>query len=179
MSNFEGSKTEQNLMEAFAGESKARSKYTFFAKAARKEGYHYIAKIFEETSENEKQHAKELYKMLGGIGDTKFNLREAIAGENYEHTTMYVDFAKDAEEEGFTDAARLFKQVARVEEKHEERYEKLLDMVESGTVYKRGKSIKWKCCKCGYIAEGTQPPKKCPCCQHPMEYYEPDSMDLE
>ena len=167
-------KTEENLMAAFAGESQARNKYTYFAKVARKEGYHYIAKIFEETADNERQHAKDEFKMLDGIGDTKTNLREAIKGEHYENTEMYPTFAKEAEEEGNTEAVRLFRAIAEVEKEHEERYKKLLNMVEAGTVYKRESPIRWKCMKCGYIHEGTEPPEKCPSCKHPREYYEPE-----
>jgi rubrerythrin len=170
------SKTDENLKAAFAGESMARNKYDYFAKVARKEGYHYIAKLFEETALNELQHAKEEFKLLNGIGDTKANLKEAIDGEHYEWTDMYPTFAKEAEEEGNKEAAAVFKQIAKVEAKHEARYAKLLDMVEKGTVYKRSKPITWKCSKCGYIHEGTEPPEKCPACKHPKEYYEPECM---
>ncbi len=170
--------TEDNLHEAFAGESMARNKYDYFAKVARKQGYHYIAKIFEETALNEMQHAKEHFKLLKGIGDTKTNLKEAVAGELYEHTEMYPKFAEEAEKEGNEDAARLFKAVSKVEEKHRERYEKLLKRVEEDTVYKRDKPITWKCSKCGHKHEGKEPPKECPCCKHPLEYFEPDDMDI-
>ena len=170
------SKTKDNLQAAFAGESQARNKYTYFAKVARKEGYHYIAKIFEETAENERQHAKDEFKQLNGIHDTKTNLKAAIEGEHYETTEMYPNFAKDAEEEGNKDAANLFKHIAKVEKEHEERYKKLLDMVEKGTVYNRKESIRWKCMKCGYIHEGTEPPEKCPSCKHPKEYFEPECL---
>ena len=169
-------KTEENLKAAFAGESQARNKYTYFAKVARKEGYHYIAKIFEETADNEQQHAKDEFKLLNGIGDTVANLKEAIAGEDYETVTMYPTFAKEAEDEGNQEATTLFKEIAEVEEEHRERYKKLLAMVENGTVYKREKPIQWKCSKCGYIHEGTEPPEKCPSCKHPTEYYEPVNM---
>ena len=172
------SKTDENLKAAFAGESQARNKYDYFAKVARKEGYHYIAKIFEETALNEMQHAKDEFKMLKGIGDTKANLKEAIAGEDYETTKMYPEFAEQAEKEGNKEAAMLFKMIARVEEKHRDRYKKLLEMVEKGTVLKRDEPIKWKCSKCGYIHEGTEPPEKCPSCKHPKEYYEPESMSF-
>jgi len=168
------SKTEENLNAAFAGESMARNKYTFFAKVARQEGYHYIARLFEETAENEMQHAKEEFKLLGGIGNTIANLKEAIEGENYETTQMYPDFAKAAREEGNTQAAILFEQIAKVEAVHRDRYQRLLDMVESGMVYKRETATKWKCLKCGYVYEGTEPPAKCPCCKHPKEYFEPE-----
>ncbi|MBU1078594.1 MAG: rubrerythrin family protein [Spirochaetes bacterium] len=170
------SKTEENLKAAFAGESMARNKYTYFAKVAQKEGYHYIAKFFEETAENEKQHAKEHFKLLKGIGDTKANLKAAIEGEHYENTQMYPDFAKAAEEEGNAEAALVFNQIGKVEKEHEERYKKLLKMVEKGTVYKREKPIRWKCMRCGYIHEGTEPPEKCPACKHPKEYYEPECL---
>lgn len=170
------SKTEENLKAAFAGESQARNKYTYFAKVARKQGYHYIAKIFEETAMNEMQHAKDEFKLLKGIGDTIANLKDAIEGENYETTTMYPDFAKDAEEEGNTEAAVLFRQIAKVEEKHRDRYKQLLKLVENDMVYKRNKPITWKCSKCGYVHTGTEPPKICPSCKHPQEYYEPDDM---
>lgn len=170
------SKTEENLKTAFAGESQARSKYIYFAKVARKEGYHYIAKVFEETALNEEQHAKDEFKLLEGIGDTVVNLKEAIAGEDYETSIMYPEFAKAAREEGNTKAAVLFEQIAKVEARHRERYRKLLEMVENGTVYKRETPTKWKCLKCGYIHEGKEPPQKCPCCQHPREYFEPESI---
>ena len=172
------SKTEENLKAAFAGESQARNMYTYFAKVARKEGYHYIAKIFEETAINEMRHAKDEFALLGGIGDTIANLKEAIAGEHYETTTMYPDFAAAAEQEGNKEAAILFKMIARVEAEHRDRYKKLLEMVENDTVFKREKPIRWKCAVCGYIHEGKQPPKDCPCCKHPREYYEPENMEF-
>lgn len=170
------SKTEENLKDAFAGESQARNKYTYFAKVAREEGYHYIAKIFEETADNERQHAKDEFKLLNGIGDTKTNLKDAIEGEHYENTEMYPTFAKEAEDEGNSEAANLFKQISKVEKEHEERYKKLLNMVENGTVYKKEEPIRWKCMKCGYIHEDTEPPEKCPSCKHPKEYYEPECL---
>ena len=172
------SKTEENLKAAFAGESQARNMYTYFAKVARKEGYHYIAKIFEETAINEMRHAKDEFALLGGIGDTIANLKEAIAGEHYETTTMYPEFAAAAKEEGNKEAAILFNMIARVEAEHRDRYKKLLEMVENGAVYKRERPIRWKCAVCGYIHEGTEPPAKCPCCKHPREYYEPESMEF-
>jgi rubrerythrin len=172
------SKTEENLKTAFAGESMARNKYTYYAKIAKKEGYHYIAKIFEETAENEKRHAKDEFALLNGLGDTIANLRAAIDGEDYEVQTMYADFAKEAEEEGNTQAAILFKQIAKVEAHHRDRYRKLLEMVENGTVYKREKPIKWKCSVCGYTYEGTEPPPKCPCCKHAKEHFEPANLDM-
>lgn len=172
------SKTEENIKAAFAGESQARNKYTYFAEAARKEGYHYIAKIFEETAFNEMQHAKDHFKLLNGIGDTGANLKEAIAGEHYETVDMYPGFAKDAEEEGNSTAAVLFKQIGKVEAHHRERYKKLLEMVENGTVFKRDEPITWKCSVCGYVIEGKEPPPKCPACKHPKEYYEPACPDF-
>jgi rubrerythrin len=172
------SKTEDHLRAAFAGESQARNKYTFFAKVARKEGYHYIGKIFEETAENERQHAKNEFQLLDGIGDTAANLRAAIGGEHHETISMYPEFAADAEAEGNEAAAILFRQVAKVEAHHRDRYRKLLEMVENGTVYVRDEPIKWKCSKCGYVHVGKQPPRKCPACQHPREYYEPADLDV-
>jgi rubrerythrin len=178
MPELKGTKTEANLQAAFAGESQARNKYTYFAKVARKQGYHYIGSIFEETAMNEMQHAKDEFKLLDGIGDTVANLKEAMGGEHYETVQMYPEFAKTAREEGFDEAARLFEQIAKVEKQHEERYKKLLKMVEEGTVFKREKPIKWKCSKCGYIHEGTEPPNVCPSCKHPKEYYEPADLSL-
>lgn len=172
------SKTEQNLKEAFAGESQARNKYTFYAAVAKKEGYHYIAKIFEETAENERRHAKDHFKLLNGIGDTATNLKAAMEGEDYEVTDMYPTFAKEAEEEGNKEAALLFKQIANVEAHHRDRYKKLLEMVINGTVFKRDEPIKWKCSVCGHIHTSTQPPGKCPCCKHGREYFEPANMDI-
>jgi len=173
------SKTEKNLKEAFAGESQARNKYNFYAKVARKEGLHYIAKLFDETAENEMRHAKDEFALLGGLGETAANLQAAADGEDYEVVTMYPDFAKDAEEEGNMAAAALFRQIMKVEEHHRDRYRKLLQRVKDGTVYKRETPIKWKCSVCGYIHEGTEPPGKCPCCKHPMEYYEPADMESD
>jgi len=173
------SKTEENIKAAFAGESQARNKYTYFAEVARQEGYHYIAKIFEETAENEKEHARDHFKLLGGIGDTAANLEVAIDGEHYETVEMYPTFAKEAEEEGQADAARLFNQIGKIESRHRERYKKLLEMVKSGTVFKREQPIKWKCSVCGYVVEGTEPPPRCPSCQNPREYYEPANLDIE
>lgn len=170
------SKTEENLKTAFSGESQARNKYDYFAKVARKEGYHYIARIFEENALNEMQHAKDEFKLLSGIGETKANLKAAIDGESYENKDMYPTFAKEAEEEGNHEAAKLFRQISKVEERHEARYRKLLEMVEKGTVYKRDKEISWKCSKCGYIHKGTEPPEQCPSCKHAREYYEPECL---
>lgn len=170
------SKTEENLKAAFSGESQARNKYDYFAKVARNENFLYLAKIFEETALNEMQHAKDEFKLLKGISNTKENLKEAIKGEHYETSEMYPKFAKEAEAEGNKEAARLFRQIAKVEKEHEERYKKILAMVESGMIFKRKKPIKWKCSKCGYIHEGTEPPEKCPSCQHEKYYYEPECM---
>lgn len=169
-------KTQENLMAGFTGESQARNKYDFFAKVARKEGYHYIARIFEETAVNEMQHAKDQFKMLKGIGDTKANLGEAIKGEAYETDEMYPGFAKAAKDEGDMEAYRLFTAIGKVEAEHRARYEKLLDMLEKGTVYKRDKPIRWKCSKCGHIHKGTEPPKECPNCKHEYNYFEPECM---
>ena len=172
------SKTEDNIKAAFAGESQARNKYTYFAEKAREEGYHYIAKIFEETAWNEMNHAKDHFKLMGGIGTTEENLKAAMSGENYETIDMYPQFAKEAEEEGNADAAILFKMIGKIEAHHRERYEKLLKMVQNGTVFKREEPIKWKCSVCGFTVEGTEPPPKCPSCKHPREYYEPAEMDF-
>ena len=169
-------KTEENLRAAFAGESQARNKYDYFAKAARKEGYLYIAKVFEETALNEMQHAKDEFKLLKGIGSTRENLKAAIEGENYENTEMYPEFAKIAEEEGNLKAAKQFRQIAEVEKHHEKRFRRLLKLVEENKVYKREKPIAWKCSKCGYVHYGTEPPERCPSCDHPKEYYEPEDM---
>lgn len=172
------SKTKENLAAAFAGESQARNKYTYFAEVARKEGYHYIAKIFDESADNERQHAKDEFRLLGGLGETAANLQEAIDGEHHETVDMYPTFAKEAEEEGNKEAAILFSQIAKVEAHHRDRYQKLLDLVKSGKVFERETAINWKCSKCGYTLNGTQPPPKCPACKHPKEYYEPANMDI-
>jgi len=172
------SKTEQNLKAAFAGESQARNKYDYYAKVAHKEGYHYIARIFEETAANEMRHAKDEFTLLGGINDTLANLTDAYEGEDHEVKSMYPTFADEAEAEGNKEAAILFRQIAKVEAHHRERYARLIDMVKNGTVFKREQPIKWKCSVCGYVHEGTEPPRKCPCCKHPMEYYEPANMDV-
>jgi len=181
MGKLEGSKTEKNLQAAFIGESQARNKYTYFAKVARKQGYPYIAKIFEESANNEMQHAKMEFKLLHGIGDTQANLKEAIEGETHETITMYPQFAQEAEAEGHVEVAALFRQIAAIEKHHAERYKKLLamienDMVENDTIYKRSEAIKWKCTVCGYIHEGIEPPAQCPVCKHAREYYEPESL---
>jgi len=155
----------------------ARNKYTFFAKVARKEGYHYIAKLFEETADNEMRHANDHFKLLGLLGDTVANLKTAIEGEDYETTTMYPEFAAAAKEEGNMEAAMLCEQIAKVESHHRDRYKKLLAHVENGTVFTRDEPIQWKCSLCGYIHEGTEPPSKCPACKHPKEYYEPANLE--
>lgn len=166
------SRTEENLWKAFAGESQARNKYNYFAKVAKKEGYEQIAAIFEETAENEKEHAKRAFKFLKALGDTRSNLKTAIEGENYEHTSMYPEFEKVAREEGYLEIADFFKEVAKVEAEHEKRYRALLDNLESGTVFKRASSVRWKCRNCGYIYEGAEAPLTCPACDHPQAYYE-------
>ncbi|PLW79716.1 rubrerythrin [Candidatus Woesearchaeota archaeon] len=170
------SKTEENLKAAFAGESQARNKYDYYAKVAEKEGYHYIAKFFRETAINEMQHAKDEFKLLKGIGSTIDNLKAAIEGEDYEFEDMYPTFAKEADEEGNTEAAKLFRAIMAVEKKHSERYSKLLKMVEEGKVYEREEPIEWKCSKCGYKHKGKTPPDRCQSCDHPKEYYEPSDL---
>jgi len=172
-------KTIENLKAAFAGESQARNKYTYYAKIARKEGFHYNAKIFEETAMNEIQHAKDEFKLLGGLGDTKNNLKAAMDGEHFEEAEMYPRMAKEAREEGNEAAAKLFDAIAEVEKHHEARYAKLLEMVEKGTVFKRDEPIRWRCSKCGHIHYGTEAPNKCPSCKHPQSYFEPANMDVE
>ncbi|MDY6964633.1 MAG: rubrerythrin family protein [Halobacteriota archaeon] len=167
------SKTEENLWAAFAGESQARNKYDFFAKVARSEGFEKLAEFFEETARNEHEHAKLIFKLLNGIGDSKKNLQTGIEGETYEYTEMYPGFAKVAREEGEIEAAMYFETVAKVEEEHAKRYKALLENLESGKLLKKDQSIKWKCRKCGYIHEGTEPPERCPLCDHPEGYYEP------
>ncbi|SHG87196.1 Rubrerythrin [Thermosyntropha lipolytica DSM 11003] len=174
MKDLKGTRTEKNLWEAFAGESKARNKYTFWASQADKEGYKQIAAIFLETADNEKEHAKRLYKFLvgGSIPATEENLLQAALGENYEHTTMYPEFAKIAEEEGFPEIATVFRQIAKAEEEHEKRYRKLLENVKNKTVFKKTYPVKWKCRNCGYVHEGTEAPRACPACAHPQSYFE-------
>jgi rubrerythrin len=171
--------TQENLQAAFAGESQARNKYTIFAKVAKKEGYHYVAKIFEETADNERRHAKDHFALMGMIGDTVANLQAAVDGETYETTTMYPEFAAQAEAEGNKQAASLFKQLATIEAHHAERYQKLLDMVKAGTLYKRDKPIAWKCAVCGKIHVGAEPPGTCPACKHLREHFEPADMSFE
>ena len=171
---LKGSKTEQNLMTAFAGESQARNKYTFFASQAKKDGYEQIAAIFQETADNEKEHAKLWFKLLNGgtIGSTEENLKAAAAGENYEWTDMYAEFAKTAKEEGFTRIAYLFEEVGKIEKEHEERYLKLLENVKEGNVFEAGEVKIWKCRNCGHIVVGTSAPEVCPVCNHPKAFFE-------
>jgi len=185
MTSVKGTKTERNLLTAFAGESQARNRYTYFASQAKKEGYEQISGIFTETADNEKEHAKRLFKFLEGgeaeisaafpagvIGSTADNLKEAAAGENYEHTKMYPEFATIADEEGFTDIACVFRAIARAEKQHEKRYLGLLDNIKNNRVFKRAQSVKWRCRNCGYIHEGIEPPEKCPACAHPRAHFE-------
>ncbi len=173
MAQLKGSKTEKNLMEAFAGESMARNKYTYYASKAKKEGYVQIAELFEETAANEKEHAKIWFKLLhDGIGTTTDNLKDAADGENYEWTDMYDTFAKEAREEGFDDIAALFEGVAAIEKEHEERYRKLLQNIEEGIVFSRDGDMIWQCKNCGHIHVGQQAPEVCPVCAHPQSYFE-------
>lgn len=172
--NLKGSKTEANLQAAFAGESQARNKYTYFASKAKKEGFEQIAAIFLETAENEKEHAKMWYKLLNGgeINSTAENLKDAAAGENYEWTNMYADFAKTAHEEGFEDIAKKFEGVAKVEKEHEERYKKLLDNVTKELVFSKDGEKIWQCRNCGHICIGKEAPEVCPVCDHPKAYFQ-------
>lgn len=169
---LKGTQTEQNLWTAFAGESQARNKYTYFASVAKKEGYEQIRAIFEETANNEKEHAKMWFKELGGIGTTAENLKAAAEGENYEWTDMYEGFAATAKEEGFDRIAYLFTEVAKIEKEHEERYRKLLQNVEEGTVFKGEQPKMWICRNCGHIHFGEEAPAVCPVCAHPQSYFE-------
>lgn len=183
--SIKGTKTEKNLLAAFAGESQARNRYTYFASAARKEGFEQIANIFIETAENEKEHAKVFFKHLEGgdaeitavypagiTKDTKSNLELAAAGENLEWTTLYQDFAKIAKDEGFLEVANSFEQIAKVERFHESRYRKLINNVANAEAFKKKTPVKWHCINCGYISEGLEAPKQCPACKHPQAYYE-------
>jgi rubrerythrin len=185
MGTLKGSKTEKNLMTAFAGESQARNRYSFFASKAKEEGYEQISAIFLDTADNEKEHAKRFFKFLEGgeaeitasfpagmICTTADNLREAAAGENHEHTKLYPGFARVAEEEGFKEVAATFKMIAIAERSHEKRYLALLKNIECGQVFKRAAPMKWRCRNCGYVHEGTEAPKKCPSCLHPQAYFE-------
>jgi rubrerythrin len=185
MKSLKGTKTEKNLLAAFAGESQARNRYTFFASKAKKEGYEQIAAIFQETADNEKEHAEIFFKHLQGgmveiqasypagvIGNTEENLFAAAEGEKEEWGILYPNFAKTAEEEGFPKVAESFTEIAEVEEHHEKRYRKLRENIKRGRVFKRDKPVKWKCRNCGYVHEGTEAPKLCPACKHPQSYYE-------
>ena len=171
---LKGSKTEANLLAAFAGESQARNKYTYYASKAKKDGYEQIAAIFEETAANEKEHAKMWFKLLhgGDIPGTMENLEDAAAGENYEWTDMYAEFAKTAKEEGFNHIAYLFEEVAKIEKEHEERYRKLIGNIEEGIVFSRDGDKIWKCRNCGHIHIGKQAPEVCPVCAHPKSFFE-------
>ncbi|HCU35444.1 MAG TPA: rubrerythrin family protein [Armatimonadetes bacterium] len=186
MAGIKGTRTEKNLLASFAGESQARMRYTYFASAAKKEGYEQISAIFTETADNEKEHAKIFFKYLEGgeveitatfpagvIGDTLANLKAAAAGEKEEWGTVYPSFADIADEEGFADVAYSFREIAEVEEYHERRYNILADRVAKGEVFKRTQSIKWKCRNCGYVHEGPEAPEECPACKHPQAHYEP------
>ncbi len=183
--SIRGTRTEKSLLAAFAGESQARNRYTYFASAARKEGLEQIANIFAETAENEKEHAKIFFKHLeggsveitasypaGAIKDTKSNLEAAAAGENLEWTSLYADFGKIAQDERFPDIARSFEQIAKVEKFHEARYRKLIQNIERGEVFKKRSAVKWHCINCGYIYEGAEAPNECPACKHPRAFYE-------
>ena len=185
MRSIKGTKTEKNLLIAFAGESQARNRYTYFASQAKKEGYEQIAAVFLETADNEKEHAKRLFKLLEGgeveiiasfpagvLGNTKENLKAAATGENYEHTKLYPEFARIAEEEGFPNIAAIFKAIAVAEKQHEKRFLALLEDIEKDRVFKRDTVVKWKCRNCGYIHEATEAPEKCPACAHPRAYFE-------
>jgi len=183
--SLKGTKTEKNLLASFAGESQARNRYTYFASAARKEGYEQIANIFTETAENEKEHAKVFFKYLEGgdveitatypagmIKDTKNNLEAAADGENMEWTMLYQDFAKTANEEGFSDVARSFEQIAKVERFHEARYRKLINNIANQEVFQKKTSVKWHCINCGYVFDSAEAPSECPACKHPRAFYE-------
>jgi rubrerythrin len=183
--SIKGTKTEQNLLKAFAGESQARNRYEFFVKVAREEGYQQIANIFQKTADQEKQHAKRFFKFLEGgeceitatypagkIGTTAENLKAAAAGENEEWTLLYPEFARIAQEEGFSQVASAFKMIAKVEAEHEKRYLKLLKNVEDGSVFKKGEKVKWVCTNCGYVHEGEKALEACPACQHPQAFFE-------
>jgi len=183
--SLKGTQTEKNLLAAFAGESQARNRYSYFASVAKKAGYEQIAAVFLETADNEKEHAKRFFKFLEGgeveitaaypagiIGDTAQNLKAAADGEKMEWTTIYKDFAGVAENEGFPEVAAAFKAIAKVELEHEKRYRALLDNVESGRVFKKGQAVRWKCRNCGYVHEGPEAPQVCPACQHPQAFFE-------
>ncbi len=169
---LKGTKTEKNLMTAFAGESQARNKYTYFASVAKKEGFEQISAIFLDTANNEKEHAKMWFKELGGLGDTAANLKAAAEGENYEWTDMYDTFAKEAEEEGFTALAAKFRAVAAIEKAHEQRYLALLNNVEMQKVFEKSEEVMWECRNCGHLVVGKKAPQVCPVCAHPQSYFE-------
>ncbi len=170
--DIKGTKTEKNLWEAFAGESMARNKYTYFASVAKKEGYEQISAIFQETADNEKEHAKIWFKLLNGIGSTPDNLKSAAEGENYEWTSMYKQFAEEARAEGFNNIAVLFEKVADIEKEHEERYKALLKNLEDNKVFVKDEKVYWKCRNCGHIHFGEKAPEICPVCSHPKAYFE-------
>ena len=185
MESLKGTKTEKNILTAFAGESQARNRYTYFSSKAKKEGYVQISNIFQETADNEKEHAKRLFKFLEGgeaeisasfpagvIGSTAENLKASAAGENHEHTTMYPGFARIAEEEGFSEVAEVMMAIAVAEKQHEKRYLDLLENIEKDRVFKRDQVVKWKCNNCGYIYEGEEAPEECPACAHPQAHFE-------
>lgn len=185
MKSLKGTQTEKNILTAFAGESQARNRYTYFASKAKKEGYVQISNIFQETAENEKEHAKRLFKFLEGgeaeisasfpagvIGSTAENLKASATGENHEYTTMYPEFARIAEEEGFSEVAEVMKSIAVAEKQHERRYLGLLENIEKGQVFKKDNVVKWKCGNCGYIHEGEEAPEECPACAHPQAHFE-------
>ena len=174
MKSIKGTKTEKNLMEAFAGESQARNKYSYYASKAKKDGYVQIAALFEETANNEKEHAKIWFKLLhdGAVPSTEVNLADAAAGENYEWTDMYDRMAKEAKEEGFNEIAALFAGVAKIEKEHEERYRKLLANIEGGLVFSRDEEMIWQCSNCGHIVIGKKAPELCPICKHPKDYFQ-------
>jgi rubrerythrin len=185
MASLKGTKTEKNLLAAFAGESQARNRYTYAASVARKEGYLQISELFLETAENEKEHAKRFFKFLEGgmaeitagypagvIGTTEANLEAAAAGENEEWTKLYPEFARIAKEEGFPQVAVAFEMIARVEKEHEARYLKLLENLRQGKVFKKDEPVRWKCRNCGYVHDGPEAPEQCPACQHPQAYFE-------
>ncbi len=173
MKDLKGTQTEKNLWAAFAGESQARNKYTYYSSKAKKEGFVQMAQIFENTANNEKEHAKLWFKILSGgsIKSTEENLKDCIQGENYEHTSMYPEFARIADEEGFDEIARLFRGVATIESHHEERYKKLLENLEKNEVFKRDEKQKWECANCGFVLEGKEAPEVCPVCAHPKAYF--------
>ncbi len=172
MSKYQGTQTEKNLQSAFAGESQARNKYTYFASVAKKEGFEQIASIFLKTADNEKEHAKLWLKELNGIGDTAQNLKDAASGENFEWTDMYEEYAKTAEKEGFPEIAKKFRAVGAIEKRHEERFRALLKNVETAQVFAKSQVKVWECRNCGHIVVGTQAPQVCPVCNHPQSYFE-------